>query len=309
MAHDRDYYEVLGVERSASADAIRRAYRRLAREYHPDVNKSPDAATRFAEVQEAYEVLSDAEKRKAYDRFGHAGVGVGQGPGGFGGGWTVDMGGRGFDSSDFASVFEDLFGGRGPGPAARPRAAPQRGTDIRHTIDVSFMTAALGGREEVRLQVGSAPAQTISVRIPPGIESNAQLRVKGKGHPGGDGGQPGDILLTVRVGGHPYFRRDGLDLSIDVPITIAEATFGVSVTVPLLKGTVEIKVPPGASSGQKLRVKEKGIRDAKGRTGDFYAVVQIVAGTGLSQRGRELLRELQGELKNPRESAPWAADV
>ena len=311
MAQAKDYYEVLGVNRSASAEEIRKAYRRLAREFHPDVNKSPEAATRFAEMQDAYEVLSDARKRKAYDRFGHAGVGVGQGPGGFsrGGAWNVDFGG---DGSEFASFFQDAFGRRGASPfeTVQPQAArPQRGRDVRHTLNVSFMTAARGDSEEVRFRVGDAAPQTISVKIPPGTDAGAQLRVKGQGHPGPTGGPPGDVILTVQVGRHPYFRRDGLDLLIDVPITVAEATFGTNVTVPLLTGTAQIKVPPGASSGQKLRLKGRGLTDAKGGQGDFHAVVQIVAQEQLSERGRQLLRELAGELKNPRESASWADDL
>jgi DnaJ-class molecular chaperone len=321
MAQDTDYYEVLGVSRGATADEIRRAYRRLARQYHPDVNQSPDAAERFAEMQEAYEVLSDAGKRRTYDRFGRAGVGIGQGPGGFGrgGAWGVDVGPGGqFDASDFASVFEELVGGRGgtpfgagpgrPGAQAPVRPAPQRGRDVHHPLTVSFMTAAQGGSEQVRVTTADRSPQTITVKIPPGIDSGEKLRVKGKGHPGSDGGPAGDIILTVQVGRHPYFRREGLDLLVDVPVTIAEATFGATVSVPLLKGSVEIKVPPGASGGQKLRVKGQGLTSGKDRPGDFYAVVQIAAEKDLSPRGRELLQELAAELKNPRKSAPWAAD-
>ncbi len=312
MAGEKDYYEVLGVERGASADAIRKAYRSLAREYHPDVNKSADASTRFAEVQEAYDVLSDAEKRKAYDRFGHAGVGVGQGPGGFGGsGWSAEYSGNPFGSADFSSAFEDLFGARGARAGGGPfttspgAAPPRRGGDLQHAISVSFMTAAMGGTENVRIRHGSTP-QTISVKIPAGIDSGAQLRVRGKGALGEDGGPDGDLRLTVEVGQHPWFRREGLDVLINVPVTIAEATFGTTVTLPLLKGSVELKIPPGAASGQKLRVKGKGIDDGKGGQGDFYAVVQIVAPTDLTDSGRQLLQELAPELQNPRESGPWA---
>ncbi len=318
---DRDYYATLEVDRKATAEEIRKAYRRLARKCHPDVNKSPDAATRFAAVQEAYDVLSDAAKRKAYDQFGRDGVKVGQGPGGFGG-WDVGFGRGGVD--DLSSIFEEMFGGAGPfgggGPfgrstssgarrstareARRPRAEPSsRGADVRETLQVSFMTAALGGKEELRRSApGSGSGKTISVKIPAGIESGTQLRVKGAGAPGDP---PSDLILTVQVGEHPYFRRQGLDLYIDVPITIAEAALGTKVDVPLLEGSVEIAVPPGTGSGQKLRVRGKGVRDPLGRQGDYYAVVQIAAPRGLSARGREILGDLQGELQNPRDSAPW----
>ncbi|MHC4107994.1 MAG: DnaJ C-terminal domain-containing protein [Planctomycetota bacterium] len=345
MPGSKDYYELLEVKRDASAEEIRRAYRRLARTYHPDVNKSPDAATRFSAIQEAYDVLSDAEKRKAYDRFGHAGVGVGAGPGGFaagapGGGWTwsqVGPGGQGggFGGSDFASVIEEMFGGRagspfGPSPprgAGPGRPPSRRGQEVAQALTVSFLTAARGGQERIRLTSGTSGGgggrggveQAIHVKIPPGIESGAKLRLKGKGAPApgtpapgmpdAAGGGPGDLILTVRVGEHPYFRREGLDLLIDVPLTLAEAALGATVTVPLLAGTVEIKVPRGTASGRRLRVKGKGIADAKGSRGDFYAVVQIVPPEALNDRARRLLGDLAPELKNPRDSAPWAADV
>ena len=316
MGQSKDYYQLLGVDRSATAQQIRKAYRRLARTYHPDVNKSAEASTKFAEITEAYEVLSDAQKRKAYDRFGHAGVGVGTG--GFGsGGWQVHVRpGGDFDAGDFSSAFEQFFGpgvsspfGVGASPAVRTRPAPQRGQDVTHALSVSFMTAARGGAEQVRVMVGDDRAQTISVKIPPGIEPGAKLRIKAKGRPGRGGGSPGDLILTVTVGHHPYFRRHGLDLSIDVPITLAEAALGTAVTVPLLSGSVQIKIPPGASSGQRLRVPEKGLKDAKGVCGDFFAVVQIVAPQSLSEQGREQLESLAKELKNPRERAVWADDV
>jgi curved DNA-binding protein len=326
MAGSRDYYELLGVARDATADEIRKAFRKLARQYHPDVNKSPDAATRFAEINEAYEVLSDAQKRKAYDQFGHAGVGVGA-PGGGRATWTSTGGpggpggAGGFDVDDLGSIFEEMFGARGGaspfggragspfGGAAGPRAAPppQRGRDLRHEITVSFMTAARGGKEQLRLS-GEGGAETISVTIPPGIESGAKLRVKGKGQPGMLNGPPGDLMLTVKVGNHPYFRREGLDLMVDVPITIVEAVTGATVSVPLLEGTVDLKVPPGSSSGQKLRVRGKGLKGPGGKRGDFYAVIQIVAPTSLSDEAMKALENAGAELKNPRESAPWTRD-
>ncbi len=313
MAGAKDYYELLGVERGASADAIRKAYRGLAREYHPDVSKSADASTRFAEVQEAYDVLSDAEKRKAYDRFGHAGVGVGQGPGGFGGGgWSARYSGDPFGGADFTSVFEDLFGARGgrhPFDGGAPGVmSPRRGSDLQHTLNVTFMTAARGGTEDIRIGHGSKP-QTISVKIPAAVESGTHLRVRGKGAAGADGGPCGDLRLTVEVGQHPWFRREGLDVLINVPVTIAEATFGTTVTLPLLKGSVDLKIPPGAASGQKLRVKDKGVDDGKGCRGDFYAVVQIVAPTELTDRGTQLLHDLEPDLQNPRDSGPWSGNA
>ena len=351
MAKQRDYYEILGVGRDASADQIRSAYRKLARQLHPDVNKAPDAAKRFSEVQEAYDVLSDQEKRKGYDQFGHAGVGAaggqprggseGWGPFGAGGPgrtratWT-NVGPGDFEGGDFSSIFEEMFG-RNPGGGAAggggggspfgggfdPRAGagatrarqaqPQRGEDVEHTITITFMTAALGGTEQIRIGAGDGGGSTINVKIPPGIESGAKLRIKGKGRPGPMGGPAGDLILTVEVGNHPYFRREGLDLLVDLPISIAEAVLGATVTAPLLappgaKASVELKVPPGSSCGRKLRVRGKGIANSAGKTGDYYAVVQIIATSAkdLSEQHRKMIHELSGELKNPRQSPPWS---
>jgi curved DNA-binding protein len=326
MAENRDYYEVLGVSRGASSDEIRKAYRKLARKYHPDVNKSPDAAKRFSEVTEAYEVLSDPEQRTQYDQFGRVGAGAAGAGGahggsgfdprdfGFGGGSGARTGG--FSPDDLGSIFEEMFGGASPfggtggrgatsARQARPRPQPARGRDLEHRLHVSFLTAALGGDERLRITTPSGEPQTITVKVPPGIEPGAKLRVAGKGQPGPTGGSAGDLLLTVDVGAHPLFRREGLDVFVDVPVTLSEAALGVTVTVPLLRGSADVKIPPGASSGRKLRLRGKGITDAKGRAGDLYAVVQIVAPSPLSERARELLSELQGELQNPRESGPW----
>ena len=302
-----DYYEVLGIDRSASADDIRRAYRNLAREYHPDVNKGADAAARFKAISEAYEVLSDEQKRQAYDRFGKAGLGAG-GPGQGGPhAWTTSESFGGSMPSDFGDLFEQMFSGAGGSPFGATGTAnrPRRGEDTQQTITVSFLTAALGGTETVTAADGSP--QRIEVRIPAGTESGTRLRVRDRGRRAVPGGPPGDLIVTVEVGQHPYYTREGLDLSIDVPVTFAEAALGTTLTVPLLKGTVELKVPPGTSSGQRLRVKGQGITDPEGRTGDFYAVVQIVAPRELSERGRAILEELADELKNPRDPGSWPA--
>lgn len=338
---NKDYYEILGINRTASEEDIRRAYRKLARKYHPDVNNDPDASKRFSDITEAYDVLCDAEKRKAYDRFGHAGVGAGAdgaGAGPFGGGggprtrsYSTRSGpGGGFEASDFGDIFEDLFRGGdspfGPGAGmggrathrAGPTARARTGRDLHHTLTVSFMTAAFGGTERLRLSIGEAAphpghagtaAQEIDVKIPPGIESGSKLRLKGRGQPGRFGGEPGDLILTIKVGRHPYFRREGPDVFLDVPINLAEAALGANVTVPLLQGSAQIKIPAGASSGRKLRLKGRGIKGADGRVGDFYAVVQIVAPEQLSEKGQSIINELREELQNPRESAVWADEV
>ena len=335
----RDYYDVLGVSRSASEEEIRKAHRKLARKYHPDVNKAPDAAAKFAEAQEAYDVLSDAEKRKRYDQFGHAGVGgpagdpfggqnpfrggpfggQGAGPGGPGGGrragWSGGDGGgwSDVDPDTFDTVFGDLFGsrraGRGGARAAGRGAGPRAGEDLEHTLTVPFGVAALGGSESVRLTLGDGSTQSIDVKIPVGIKPGSKLRIKGKGRAGAGGGPPGDLILIINVGEHPWFRRDGLDLLLDVPITLAEAALGTVLEVPLLKGTVKLKVPPATSSGAKLRAKGKGLVDAKGESGDFYAVIRIVAPESITDEERNLFEAMHERLPNPRAATPWADEV
>src|SRR6185503_11664530 len=295
-----------------------------ARQFHPDVNKAPDASKRFNEVQEAYDVLSDDEKRRNYDQFGHASPGFAGsgGAGGPAGGFRPGPGGRAtwtnvnvdpsdLNGGDFSSIFEQMFGGAGFGGAggagqgqqqspfggrkARSRPAqPTRGQDIEHTITVSFLVAALGGAEQLRLTVDGA-VQTLNVKIPPGIESGAKLRVRGKGQAGSPDGPSGDIIMKIEVGQHPYFRREGLDVLVDVPLNLAEAVLGATVSVPLLAGgSVQVKVPGGVSSGRKLRIRGKGVTDAKGKTGDFYAVVQITAPepASLSDAARDALATL-----------------
>ncbi|TVQ53349.1 MAG: J domain-containing protein, partial [Phycisphaerales bacterium] len=304
--------------------------------YHPDVNKDPDASQRFSEVTEAYDVLSDAEKRKQYDRFGHAGVGAqaaggGAGPGPGGGSrvhWSTG-GAQGFDPGDLNDIFEGIFGGGGGGMGGSPFGAsareqarpggsgfrsaagptPRAGRDISHTVTVTFMTAAFGGTENLRLTAEGGRTRDIEVRIPPGIEHGAKLRVRGQGHPGSNGGKAGDLILTVNVGKHPYFRRDGLNILLDVPITFAEAALGAELTIPLLEGTADIRIPPGTSSGRKLRLRGKGIKGADGRVGDFLTVVQIAAPEQLSENARRAIESLDSELQNPRDSAPWADQV
>ncbi|MFG0286337.1 MAG: DnaJ domain-containing protein [Phycisphaerales bacterium JB039] len=283
---DRDYYETLGVSRKATAEEIRAAYRKLARRYHPDVSKDADAAAKFAQVQEAYEVLSDPAKRQRYDKWGRAGAAAGGGPESPGRAhysWSSvggDTGDFGFDPDDLGSMFDAFFGDQARGASRRAAAGPRRRGQgapppLEHEITVTFETAASRGRETLRLSAGGQE-RTIDVTIPRAVADGARLRIRSAV---GDR----DLLLRVRVGGHPVFRRergpDGewtLDLSLDLPLTIAEATLGARVRVPTLEGPVELTVPPGVAGGRRLRLRGKGLRDAAGKAGDLHATVRIV---------------------------------
>jgi len=328
MAKQRDYYEVLGVARTASDQEIKSAYRKLARELHPDINKAKDAAERFNEVQQAYEVLQDAEKRKAYDRYGHdaPGFGFGAGPEGASGGgrrahysWTNVGGesseGRDFGDADFGSIFEEIFGaegaraaggpfGKGFGSQAKARSKPSRGRDVTHDITVDFMTAALGGTETLRVQRGGT-TQTIDVTIPRAIKDGSKLRIRGAGSPSAGGSTAGDLILTVHIGAHPVFKRNELDLMIDLPLTIAEATLGTTVSVPTLTGKAELTVPAGTNSGQRLRLRGQGLRAESGETGDFLATIKIVTPTGLSEADQQALRSIGQKQPSPRVGPGW----
>ena len=311
----RDYYEILGISRDASQDELRQAHRRLVRKLHPDVNKAEDASTRFSEVQEAYDVLSDSEKRSNYDRFGHSGAG-GAHPGQQGGGapWS-DV-----DPETFESVFGDFFKGAGggrpgggfdaggfSGQGRRSRQAPpRRGSDLRHELDITFMVAARGGTETLRLSGQDGSEEKIEVRIPAGVQNGATLRVRGKGGSGSSGGPDGDIRLNIKVGPHPWYRREGLDLMMDVPISIAESALGASVELPMLSGSVTLRIPPGTGSGVKLRMTGRGITNDKGDSGDFLAVVSVVGPKSLSEEDQAILSEMSERLDDPRRSLPWS---
>jgi curved DNA-binding protein len=346
----RDYYEVLGISKTASEDDIRKAYRKLARQFHPDVNKAADAQARFTEVQEAYDVLSDPQKRKMYDRGGFgafAGAGEQPGPGrGPHYTWSNVGGGRvgdaDVDLEDLGSMFEAFFGGSpraggggfgdmgGFGGAGRRTGAAKgakaraRGAEpatpaaaaMEHEITVSFLTAARGGEERLRLSV-NGKSRTIDVTIPKGINDGARLRVKG-----GAAGDGSDLILTVRIGQHPLLRRSefpgqpaiGLDLYLDLPLTIAEATLGAAVNIPTLEGMVELAIPPGTASGRKLRLRGRGIEDAKGGKGgkgDLYAVIRIVPPEAGSLTGadEEFLRTIAAKGPSPRSSSLWTGSL
>jgi curved DNA-binding protein len=307
----RDYYDTLGVDRGASQDDIKSAYRKLARRYHPDVNKEEGAEDRFKEVSEAYEVLRDPEKRERYDRLGanwksgqdvSGAEGFDFNGGGGGGAYRdvrVDFG----DGGDFSDFFESLFGGRmggrgggGFGGGGFGRAGfSTRGTDQEATLELSLEEAARGGRRSISLGDG----RDFDVDIPPGVRDGQRIRLAGEGGQGPGGGPAGDLFLRVRIKPHPRFRVEGNDLYTDLPITPWEAALGAEVEVPTLDGRSRVKVPPGSSCGRKLRLRGEGLPG-----GDLYATVSIKVPKKLSRDERRLFEQLAETSKfNPREGS------
>lgn len=296
-----DYYKILGVSRDASADEIKKAFRKLARTNHPDAGGDEE---KFKEINEAYEVLSDDKKRKLYDQYGTANEN--QIPRGWSGG-AVDMGdifggmdwseilnnmrsGNGAFGSDwdFSSVGGSGFGGYGGQRAPRP----QKGKDMTVTLEVSFDEALNGAQKRVTLRIpGQADKQTLDVKIPAGAVDGGRLRLKGKGMAGVNGGPAGDLLITTKIAPHPYFTRDGANVKIVVPITIAEASLGASVVVPAPDGTkVRVKVPAGTQSGTELTIKGKGAARVNGSgKGDLLIKLQVKVPTVLNDEQREAL--------------------
>ena len=354
----RDYYDILGVNKKATEAELKKAFRKFARKFHPDVNPGDKSSeSKFKELNEAYEVLSDAKKRKQYDQFGHAAFeqGFGQGPGpeqrsgfeGFGG-----QGAGQFGRGGYEDIFADLFGGRG----ARPRG-PEKGEDITYTVEVDLEDAIFGRTMQVDLQrevnctscggsgakPGSSPrscptckgagnitqgkgfmhysqacptcqgagtintdpctscggngviarTERINVKIPSGVDNGSKVRMAGMGEAGVKGGPPGDVYIITRVRPHHYFERRGDNLYSEAKVTVKEAALGDKIEVPTVDGLVMLSLPPGIQTGQQLKLKGKGVPNFGGAgVGDHYVTVQVVTPTGLSERGKELLREL-----------------
>jgi len=284
-----DYYATLGVPRTASAEDIRKAYRELARKYHPDLHPDDEAAkAKFKQVQNAFDVLNDASKREMYDRYGSSFEGVGGGgpQGGWGGGPFGGGGAGGFPGGgeiDLESLFggsggfEQIFGRSAGGRATRGRrrAAQTPGQDIEARIEIPFRLAIDGGKTDLRIERGGK-AETLSVTIPQGVPDGARMRLRGQGLPGGGGGPAGDLLLSVHVEPHPVFRRSGDTLEITLPVSLTEAIEGAKVDVPTPWGTIALRIPPRTSGGRKLRAAGMGVRHADGTAGDLIAEVQIV---------------------------------
>jgi DnaJ-class molecular chaperone len=336
---ERDYYEVLGVGRGASNDEIKKAYRRLARKYHPDLHPGDKAAeAKFKELSAAHDVLADADKRKLYDQYGPDGLRAGFTPGAAGfrqgpGGYTYTHTGQGqnpfegFDFSQFrgtggAESMEDLIGrllggaaagGRGrPGPR-RGRVQPETpeemepGADVETEIGLTFEQAARGAKTELTLRHASGRDETLSVDIPAGVHDGQRIRLRGQGRASPYGGPRGDLYVVCHVAVHAYFRAEGRDLYLDLPISATEAMLGAEVDVPTLAGKATVTIPAGTSSGQKLRLRGRGIAGHGGQAaGDLYVVVRIVTPREIDGKAQELLREFDRVKPfNPRQNVGW----
>lgn len=302
-----DYYKTMGVGKSASQDEIDKAYRNLARKYHPDLNPDdPEGAQKkFQELQEAYETLKDPEKRKLYDQLGsgykqYGGAGgnpFGAGAGPFGGGsFTWSSTGEGVDIND---ILGKMFGGGsspfgGQGTRRRSRSAAQPGQNVTSSIDIPFKTALFGGTVPLAYQLPSGRRETLDVKIPAGIETGKKIRLRGKGEPSPNGGKPGDLILEVRVLPHPYYTREGKNLYVHIPITLKEAVRGGKIDVSTPTGTITMTVPAGSTTGTKLRIKEHGVPAAQAgeKKGDLFVVFDVDLPSAWSQEDLDLIEKL-----------------
>ncbi len=311
-----DYYATLGISRDASSAEIQKAYRELARKYHPDLNPEDSSSkSKFQAVQTAFDVLNDPQKRQMYDRYGsgfesHGPAGpqgwpraaAGQGP-------QVDINledlfGGGGEGGGFADLFKNL-GQRGSRRPAR-HAPPTRGSNLEQELTVPFTTAVLGGEAQIAVRRSDGQVENIQVKIPAGIESGKKIRLRGQGNPSPTGGPPGDILIQVRVAAHPHFRRQGKRLDVRVPITLAEALTGAKIDVPTPRGTIALTVPPGTSSGRKLRVKGHGVKQSGSVAGDLFAELMIVLPPDLATADREQIATLcEKYTEAPRADLRW----
>jgi len=306
----RDYYETLGVSKSATTDEIRSAFRKLARKYHPDVAKDKKAAEeKFKEINEAYEVLSDPEKRQKYDQLGQNW----NQPGGFqpppqwggaqpGGGfyrYGREDGGVEFEfnGTGFSDFFEAFFGG-GRGQSAfggfgQRAAGAERGSDVEADIMVPLEEVLQGSKRTVSLRrAGSNKVETYQVKIPRGVREGQRIRLAGQGEPGERGGKSGDLFLRVRLARHPDFTVEGSDLIHEVKIAPWQAVLGAELTVPTLEGNVRLKIPPGTQPGQRFRLRERGLPTSSGKRGDLYVEVQLAIPKKVTEKEKEIWSEL-----------------
>ena len=300
----KDYYAVLGVDKGASAPDIKKAYRKLAQRYHPDNNSGDkQAEEKFKEISQANDVLSDPKKKGEYDRIRQMVAAGGFGPSGGGGARNVRVedvgdifGGGGIDLDD---LLGGLFGG-GTGRGGF-RRAPSRGSDLETTATIAFDDALKGATVELQVSPPGGPRRTIKARIPAMVKDGDRIRLAGKGMSGEGGGPPGDLFVKVRVAAHPYFGRKGRDVTLQLPVTFAEAALGAEVEVPTLNGKpVKLKVPAGTPSGKTFRVRGKSGTDAS--KADLLVTVNVVVPSKLSKEGKALLKKLaEAEPESPRE--------
>ncbi|HWG12922.1 MAG TPA: J domain-containing protein [Streptosporangiaceae bacterium] len=327
----RDFYDILGVSRDAGQEDIQRAYRRLARTYHPDVNKDPAAEDRFKDISEAYDVLSDPQTRRRYDAFGPdfrqvpedvdpetwraragagragAGAGTGRAPGSRG------SGGFGFGSGDFSTRdfgpgdldFEDLLGGifGGGGQRAGRGWGPISGADQEAELELTVEEAYHGTRRNITLTTSGGGRRSVEVTVPPGVTDGQRIRLAGQGGRGSDGARDGDLYLIVRIASHPRYRLEGRDLYVELRLAPWEAALGTSVALDTPGGEAKVKVPSGTSSGRRIRLRGRGLPNPRGKPGDLYAEARIMVPPRLSRAERRLFEQLAAETSfDPRAS-------
>jgi curved DNA-binding protein len=325
---DRDYYEVLGVARDATPDQIKKAYRGQARKHHPDVNPGDKKAEEmFKEAQSAYDVLSDPEKRALYDRYGTAafeGMGA-TGPRTRASEWTARHAGPGAETFDFSQffgpgfdpeggtlggagaegtgLFDDLIGRIRGSRSSRRTGARRRGRPIEAHLVIPFEAAVKGGETTIEVQRSDGRHERLSVKIPPGTEPGARLRLRGQGEKLDENAEAGDLIVTVSVDPHPYFTREGRDLLLDVPVTVDEAILGAKIDVLTLNGLKILAIPPGSSSGQKLRLRGQGVPAYGDKpAGDLFVLIKVLVPKSVDDRSRELIKEFADRNRmNPRE--------
>ncbi len=335
MVDYKDYYKILGVDKKASTDEIKKAYRKLAKIHHPDANKNnPAAEEKFKEIGEAYEVLKDPEKRSRYDQLGsnwkaysRAGAGAQGWPGGAQwqqGSASYDFQGSGFDFGSGFSDFFEMFFGRGSdqrfadfstdfsGQAGakqnqrtswRNRRTPPKGQDVESKLSITLREAFLGTERTLKLQTPEGKTRTIHVKIPKGIKNGGKIRVTGEGAKSPNGGVSGDLYLLVEIAPHHFFTRKENDLYCEIPVTLTEAVFGASIDIPTFSGKVSVKLPAGTQGGKTLRLKGKGMPFLKGADyGNLYAKIKIVIPEKLNEEQKRLLEDFSKKYKeNPRE--------
>jgi molecular chaperone DnaJ len=287
---DKDFYKILGVAKDVSETELKKTYRKLSRQFHPDTNPGDaKAEARFKEISEAYSVLSDKDQRAEYDQMRAMGPGArsGFGGGGFPGGF---QGGANFGGAGFEDVFANLFGGGGGFGGPR---GPQRGQDLTTTQTLDFIDGVKGTTIKLSLRSGAEPT---TIKIPAGVTDGQKIKIAGKGNPSPNGGPAGDLIITVTVKPHPVFTRDGNNIRVVVPITYAEAVLGATIQVPTLGGDpVKLKVAPGTPNGRVLRVKGRGVVTAKAE-GDLLATVEIAVPSHVSDKAKKALEEFEGLL-------------